>query len=76
MAEITVEATDLNMGDSLMVIGSTSGVTELTVSDMRVNLQPCEVAPKGSRASVAIPVGPSGEHVRRGDKVYKWVKVD
>ena len=76
VAEITVEATDLNMGDSLMVIGSTSGVTELTVSDMRVNLQPCEVAPKGSRASVAIPVGPSGEHVRRGDKVYKWVKVD
>ena len=76
VAEITVEATDLNMGDSLMVIGSTSGVTELTVSDMRVNLQPCEVAPKGSRASVAIPVGPSGEHVRRGDKVYKWVKAD
>ena len=76
VAEITVEATDLNMGDELMVIGATSGVTELTVSDMRVNLQPCETAPKGSRASVAIPVGASGEHVRRGDKVYKWVKAD
>lgn len=59
-----------------MVIGATSGVTEVTVSDMRVNLQPCQTAPKGSRASVLIPVGTSGEHVRRGDKVYLWVKAD
>lgn len=76
VAEITVEATDLHLGDEIMVIGATSGVTEVTVSDMRVNLQPCQTAPKGSRASVLIPVGTSGEHVRRGDKVYLWVKAD
>ena len=66
VAEITVEATDLHLGDEIMVIGATSGVTEVTVSDMRVNLQPCQTAPKGSRASVLI----------RGDKVYLWVKAD
>ena len=76
VAEITVEATDLHLGDEIMVIGATSGVTEVTVSDMRVNLQPCQTAPKGSRASILIPVGTSGEHVRRGDKVYLWVKAD
>ncbi len=75
VAEITVEATDLHLGDEIMVIGATSGVTEVTVSDMRVNLQPCQTAPKGSRASVLIPVGTSGEHVRRGDKVYLWSRV-
>ena len=74
VAEITVEATDLRKGDEIMVIGSTSGVTQLTVSDMRVNLVPCEKAAKGERCSVVIPEGPSGQHVRRGDKVYLWVE--
>ncbi len=72
VAEITVEAADLHLGDKIMVIGATSGVTELTVEDMRVDLKPCELAPKGTRCSVRIPEGPSGEHVRRGDKVFLW----
>ena len=74
VAEITVEATDLHLGDDIMVIGATSGVTELTVDDMRVELRPAELAPKGTRCSVRIPEGPSGEHVRRGDKVFLWVQ--
>ena len=74
VAEITVEATDLHLGDDIMVIGATSGVTELTVDDMRVELRPAELAPKGVRCSVRIPEGPSGEHVRRGDKVFLWVQ--
>lgn len=72
VAEISVEATELRVGDEIMVIGATSGVTELTVSDMRLDLQPCSLAPKGSRCSVAMPSGP--DHVRRGDKVYLWVE--
>ena len=74
VAEITVEAAELHKGDEIMVIGATSGVTQATVDDMRLNLEPCEFAPKGSRCSVAIPAGPSGEHVRRGDKVFLWVE--
>ena len=74
VAEITVEAADLHLGDDIMVIGATSGVTELTVDDMRVELRPAELAPKGTRCSVRIPEGPSGEHVRRGDKVFLWVQ--
>ena len=74
VAEITVEAADLRKGDEIMVIGATSGVTHAVVDDMRVDLQPCDFAPKGSRCSVVIPVGASGEHVRRGDKVFLWVE--
>ncbi len=74
VAEITVEATDLHLGDEIMVIGATSGVTQLTVEDMRLDMSPCELAPKGSRCSVRIPAGPGGEHVRRGDKVFLWVE--
>ena len=74
VAEITVEAVPLSVGDEIMVIGATSGVTQLTVSDMRVNMQPCSRAEKGERCSVAIPVAPGSEHVRRGDKVFLWVE--
>ncbi len=74
VAEITVEATPLSVGDEIMIIGATSGVTQLTVSDMRVNLKPCSQAEKGERCSVAIPVTPGTEHVRRGDKVFLWVE--
>ena len=74
VAEITVEATPLSVGDEIIIIGATSGVTELTVSDMRVNLKPCEKAGKGERCSVAIPAAPGQEHVRRGDKVFLWIE--
>ncbi len=74
VAEISVEATPLSVGDEIMIIGATSGVTQLTVSDMRVNLKPCSRAEKGERCSVAIPPAPGAEHVRRGDKVFLWVE--
>ena len=74
VAEITVEATPLNVGDEIMIIGATSGVTQLTVSDMRVNMKPVSRAEKGERCSVAIPVTPGTEHVRRGDKVFLWTE--
>ncbi len=74
VAEISVEATPLCVGDEIMIIGATSGVTQLTVSDMRVNLKPCGRAEKGERCSVAIPPEPGAEHVRRGDKVFLWVE--
>ena len=57
VAEISVETTDLHAGDSLMIIGATSGVTEFEATDIRLDFEPCALAPKGSRCSVAIPAG-------------------
>ncbi|MBO4263163.1 MAG: U32 family peptidase [Bacteroidales bacterium] len=72
VAEITVEAVPLVRGDTLLAIGPTSGVTEWTATDIRVDFQPCARVEKGQRCSVAVPVGEGREHLRRGDKVYVW----
>lgn len=89
VAEITVESTALKIGAKAMAIGSTTGVVEFTVNDMRVNLKPAEIAGKGVRCSVAIvpdevrnadgsvaesPV--AFERLRRGDKIYIWEEVE
>ena len=65
VAEISVESAPLNVGDNVLVIGSTTGVVEFTVEDMRVELKPADTAPKGVRCSVASP-----QKLRRGDKLY------
>ncbi|MBQ9877498.1 MAG: U32 family peptidase [Bacteroidales bacterium] len=67
VAEISVESAPLKVGDEVMVIGSTTGVVEFTVDDMRVNLEPAQEAAKGVRCSVAAP-----SRLRRGDKLYLW----
>lgn len=73
VAEITVESSDLSLGDRAMAIGATTGVVEFTVNDMRVNLKPAQTASKGVRCSVAInPEDCPGGRLRRGDKIYIW----
>ena len=67
VAEIAVESASLKVGDQVMAIGSTTGVLEFTVEDMRVNLEPAQEAGKGVRCSVAVP-----GRLRRGDKLYLW----
>ena len=86
VAEILVEATDLHAGDNILFIGHTTGILEMKVEDMRVDLKPAETCPQGVRCSVAVPldsmpkdlVNPdaAGEHIhpRRGDKVFRWVE--
>ena len=70
VAEIQVESAPLHVGDEVMAIGSTTGVVEFKVEDMRVEFQQVQTAEKGVRCSVAVP---SGERLRRGDKLYLWV---
>ena len=73
VAEISVEAVDLHLGDTLMAIGATTGVVEFKVDDLRVNLQSVSEAPKGTRCSVAVRVDdPSFERLRRSDKIFIW----
>ena len=88
VAEIQVESGGIRRGDRLLVQGPTTGCIEFDVDDMRVELQPAEMAPKGCRCSVAVPLDGQPEdrinahpamapqeriHPRRGDKVYVWV---
>lgn len=67
VAEITVETAPLHQGDTLMVIGATTGVAEFPADDIRIDFGSVPEAPKGSRCSVKSPV-----KLHRGDKVYIW----
>ncbi len=87
VAEVHVESEPLHVGDEILIIGQTTGVVEMKVEDMRVDLRPAEEAGKGVYCSVAVPLESMPEdkvntheametgeriHPRRGDKVYIW----
>ena len=77
VVEISVESCPLNIGDRAMAIGTTTGVVEFTVEDMRVNLKPARTAGKGVRCSVAVdPSICPDRRLRRGDKIYIWKEKD
>ncbi len=65
VAEIAIESVPLKIGAQCIATGSTTGVVEFTVNDLRVALRPAEVATKGVRCSVAIT--PENKGVRDGD---------
>lgn len=67
VAEITMESGRIRKGDILLALGSTTGVEEFMVEDLRVNLEPVEETVKGEKCSVAVPA-----KLRRGDKIYVW----
>ncbi|MDO8898137.1 MAG: peptidase U32 family protein [Bacteroidales bacterium] len=69
VAEIKMETQSLNVGDSILVIGPTTGVFEDVVSEIRVDLQSVKTTIKGENCSI-----PAKEILRRGDKVYKLVE--
>lgn len=69
VAEILVETQELKREDSILIIGPTTGVYEDQVQEIRVELQPVEVAEKGVFCSI-----PVKETVRRGDKLYRWME--
>ena len=71
VAEIKLESGNLDKGDTLLIIGPTTGVIEYTVEEIRVDLKETEQAKKGEFCSVKI-----GDFLRRSDKVYKWVDAE
>ena len=69
VAEFTVEATELNRGDKLLITGPTTGVMYVDADEIRLELEPVEVAPKGTHVSFAVP-----GKIRPSDKLFKIVK--
>ena len=70
VAEVSVEAVPLALGEKLLFLGATTGAREFTPDEIRVDLKPTELAPQGVKCSVKTP-----EVVHRGDKVFKLVAV-
>jgi putative protease len=68
VAEIRVETNDLQIDDEYVIIGSTTGVYEDIIKEIRVDLKKTNIAQKGDTCSI-----PTQSTVRRNDKLYKIV---
>ncbi len=69
VAEVLVESGELCVGDSLLIIGPSTGVFEYTVSEIRVELVSVDRAIKGEYCSIPVE---EGVKLRRSDKLYIW----
>ncbi|MCL2727332.1 MAG: U32 family peptidase [Bacteroidales bacterium] len=68
VAEILLETDALHTEERILIIGPTTGVVEQIVDEVRLDLEPISLAPKGSHCSVK-----TIEQVRRGDKVFRLI---
>lgn len=65
VAQLVIENGRINVGDSIAVIGPTTGYEERTVTSLYVNERPAQQAEKGDDVTLSFDV-----QVRRHDKVY------
>lgn len=68
VGEFKIESYDLHAGDEILITGTTTGVIQMNVLEIRVDMKPVENVGKGVLFSMPVP-----EKVRRGDKLYKLV---
>lgn len=69
VAEIKLEtAEELNVGDEILITGTTTGALQQTVDEIREDLKPVPKVVQGSLFSIK-----TSDVVRRGDKLYKIV---
>lgn len=69
VAEFYIEAGEISVGDKLVIIGPTTGVVEVTASEIHFDQGPVAKAVKGQSVSIPVP-----DKVRPSDKLYKLVK--
>ncbi len=68
VAEFLIEATELHVGDKLLITGPTTGAMYATLDEARVDLNPVEVVKKGEHVSFKVP-----DRIRPNDKLYRIV---
>lgn len=71
IGEFLIEAQNVKLGDELIITGPTTGVIETTLTELRVDNQPVDMAKRG--VSITFPVA---EKIRPSDKLYKLVAVE
>ncbi len=69
VAEIKIEASELNLQDEIIITGPTTGVYEDVLSEIRVNFKSVSKAIQGDTCSILVK-----KTVRRSDKLYIWVE--
>lgn len=71
VAEFQVEAHEIEVGDTLLITGPTTGALRLDCKEIRYDLKPVDRAEKGWRISIAVP-----DKVRPSDKLFVLEKVN
>lgn len=71
VAEFVIESNELNVGDKILITGTTTGVIEEVVDEIRFDLEPVNCAVKGQHISFRVP-----GKVRPNDKLYKLVSTN
>ncbi len=69
VGEFQIEASEMSVGDKLLIIGPTTGALFMDLEEVRYDLKPVESVQKGMRVSFKVP-----EKIRPSDKLYKMVK--
>ena len=78
VAEVLVESASLKTGDSILIIGPSTGVVEMTVPEIRVDLKEATQDGKGTYCSIQVSsslLESCGGKLRRSDKIYIWEDV-
>ena len=71
VAEVLVEASPINEGDSLMWMGETTGVLEMPAEGLVLKEEVVKHIPQGVYCSIKVP-----RRLRRGDKLYKMAPAE
>lgn len=71
VAEFVIESNELNIGDKILITGTTTGVIEEVVDEIRFDLESVNCAVKGQHISFRVP-----GKVRPNDKLYKLVSTN
>jgi putative protease len=69
IGEFKIEAYDINIGDTILITGPTTGAQELEVTEMLVNDEKLETGSKGDSVTIPLPF-----RIRPSDKLYKIVE--
>jgi putative protease len=69
VAEFLVESQSLSVGDELLITGPTTGVVEITLTELRIDGKAAQTAHRGD--SISFPLK---EKIRASDKLFKWEK--
>ena len=71
VAEFLIEASEIKVGDKLLITGPTTGAMFVTLEEARVDLKPVDVVPKGVHVSFKVP-----GRIRPSDKLYRMVPTE
>jgi len=69
IAQFLIENKQLSVGDRVLISGPTTGEQKLTITEIYVNGNPCNIAEKGDQITFKLPF-----RIRLSDKLYKVIQ--